>query len=435
MLLATISKAQHFVYCPSSSCWVKSSNIIDNLNTAYFIAYRIRKPDKKAFSALVHKIGTMSVALGLSIVLVGFLAINGFQQNIQEKLTSFQGQFQVYQYALNRSHEEPPIATTNLQAIKQAFPGTIKSIQPYAHKTALLKAGEVLAGIVFKGIDPQLAHNKFSQYLTAGRFITEHQQGYSHEIVLSSQVAAKLQLTIGQEVIACMVQQPPRYRKLKLVGIYNTYVEAIDDNLAFCDLKLIQRINAWPDTLIGGYEVYLQDPGKTKEVAAQVLDWLDYDLAIQTTQEAYAAIFDWLAIMRKDVLIFLSLILLVASSNMVSIVLIQIMERTQMIGLLKAMGTTDRLIQYIMLWNNLYLLLKGMVWGNILGLGFGFLQSHYRFIRLDPTYYYIHYLPIAWNGKVILLLNVFVFLLVSAVLLLATMLIAKLRPIKAIRFQ
>ncbi len=403
--------------------------------TAYFIAYRIRKADKKAFTTLVQKIGTVSIALGLAMAILAFLALDGFRKNIVDKLTSFQGQLQIYQYSLNRTYEEIPISTAKLQAIEQAFADTILSIQPYAHKTILLKAGEALEGVVCKGVDPRLAQERLRAYLTAGHFITDQPGACSHEIVLSSKLAAKLKIQVGQEVIACIVQQPPRYRKLQVVGLYSTHLEDLDEQLAFCDLKLIQRLNAWPDSLVGGYEVFLKDPAQSKHVADSLGDWLEYDLTVKSTEESYPAVFDWLTILRKDVTIFLSLILLVALSNIISIILIQMMERTRMIGSLKALGATDRLIQDTMVWNNIPLVLQGMLWGNVMGLGLATLQSYGKFIRLDPAFYYIDYLPIAWNVWFILLLNIGVFVLVSLVLFISIMLITKLRPIEAIRSQ
>jgi lipoprotein-releasing system permease protein len=405
------------------------------LHTAHFIARRIRQANKKAFSTLVHKIGIVSIALGLSVAIVGFLSLEGFQQNMEAKLTSFQGQLQIHQYTLNKTYEELPIPTTKIQAISPDLLAEIHSIQPYAHKTLLLKADEALEGAVCKGIDPRLAREALNSYLTAGHFITEQQEGYSQEIVLSNQLAAKLNIQVGEEVIACIVQQPPRYRKLKVVGFYSTYLEELDETLAFCDLKLIQRLNAWSDNQVGGYEIFLQDPKQTKKIADQLLEQLDYDLVVKSTHEAYPAIFDWLMIMRKDITLFLSLIFLVAISNIISIVLIQMMERTSIIGLLKALGATDRLVHQMMIWNNLGMVLKGLIWGNMIGLGLGVLQSYGKFIRLDPTYYYIDYLPIAWNGWGIVLINLVVFVLVSLVLLISIMLIARLRPIQAIRFQ
>lgn len=406
-----------------------------SLYTPYFIAQKIRKADKKAFSAIVHKIGIISVALGLSIVLLAFLIIAGFQQNVEQKLTSFKGQLQVTKYSLSRSYEESPIASDRVQDLQQVFPSYIKEVQAFAHKTVLLKTAEAVEGVVCKGLDPQVAHEKLSDYLTAGSLINFNKEGYSHELVLSSKTATRLKLQVGDEVIAYMVQQPPRYRRLQVVGIYTTYLEELDEKLAFCDLRLIQRLNNWPDSLVGGYEVFLRDAYQASEVAEQLLAWLDYDLNVKSTAEAYAAIFDWLALMRKDVHIFLTLILLVVSSNIASIVLIQLMERTAMTGLLKALGATDRQIRHIMLWNNMTLVMKGMFWGNLVGLGLGALQAYCRLIRLDPTYYYINYLPIIWDWHMILILNVLTFLIVTIVLFLSVAVIARIRPIRAIQFR
>lgn len=384
---------------------------------------------------MAHKIGVSSVALGLAIALLAFGVISGFQQNIEQKLTSFRGQLQIIQYSLNRSYEEPPIQVDKVQGIQQAFPAYIKEIQVFAHKTVLLKTAAAVEGVVCKGLAPQVSHERLNNYLTAGRPMVFPQVGYSHEIVLSSKTAARLQLQIGDEVTACMVQQPPRYRKLKVVGIYTTYLEELDEKLAFCDLRLIQRLNGWPDTLVGGFEVFLHDTQQAKEAAEQLADWLAYDLTIKSTEEVYAAIFDWLAIMRKDVLVFLTLILLVASSNIIAIVLIQLMERTAMIGLLQALGATYRQIRHMMFWNNLHMVFKGMFWGNLVGLGLGALQAKCKVIRLDPTYYYIDYVPMVWYGWTILLLNVLVFLLVTVVLMLSVARITKIRPISAMQFR
>jgi lipoprotein-releasing system permease protein len=405
------------------------------LYTAYFIAQRIQKADPKSFSRLGHKIGVVSIALGLAIMLLGFLSLGGFQKNVEEKLTSFQGQLQICPYAGLQNHKELPSSLPQINALRTSFEAQILSIEPYAHQTLLLKADNALAGVVCKGIDPRLAEHRLKNYLVAGQFLTAKAASYSQEIIVSSQLAATLQLQIGDEVLACILQPPARYRKLKLVGIYTSYLEELDEKLAFCDLSLIQKINAWPDSLVEGYEVFLSDPKQTKTLAKQLLDELAYDWVVKSTDEAYAAIGDWLEKMRKDVSIFLCLILLVAISNIIAIVLIQMMERTQMIGILKTIGATDALIKHIILWNNLPLVLQGLFWGNLLGLGLGALQSAMHVIRLDPTYYCTPYLPISWNLQTILCLNIGIFMLVTGVLWISIMLIARLRPLIAIRFQ
>lgn len=403
--------------------------------TAFFIAHRIRKANKKAFTTLVQRIGTVSVALGLSSLLLAFLVISGFQHNVEEKLTSFQGQFQIFKYSLSRSLEEPPISVAKVQGIQQAFANHIQHIQAFAHKVVLVQTKDNLEGIVLKGIDLQHTYPQINQYLSGGVFMSSNDPKYAQEIVLSTVSANKLNVQIGDEVTICIFQQTPRYRKLKVVGLYNTYIEEIDEKVALCDIRLLQYLNNWTPDLVGGYDVFTHSKQPNWALGDELLDWLGYDLDIKSIRQAYPAIFDWLAIMKKDILVFLTLILLVANSNIICIVLIQIMERTNMIGLLKSMGATDGLIYKVLLWNNIRLILKGMFWGNLIGLGLAILEDHFKFIKLDPTYYHTTYIPIAWNLKTIVYLNLTLFGLISLVLLISIGIIAKIRPISTIQLR
>jgi lipoprotein-releasing system permease protein len=405
------------------------------LYTPYFIARRLRKVPHKAFTKIVHRIGVISVALGLATTLIAVLTMRGFQENIEKKLTNFSGHLQVTKYSLNRSYEEPPLEKHKLQGLKQAFPNAINTTKAFAHKALLLKTAEDIEGIVCKGLDPEATHDHLSTYLTAGQLIHFKRQGYNQDIVLSTQTAHRLRVQVGDEVIAYVMQHPPRYRKLRVVGLYSTHIVELDEKLAFCDLRLIQRLNNWSDNLVGGYEIFLHDPRQTQATADQLIALLDYDLGVKTTANEYAAIFDWLDIVRKNALIFMVLILLVSSSNLVSIVLIQMMERTSMIGILKTLGASDGQIRRIMLWNNLRMVGLGVFWGNLIGIGLCTLQRHYKPISLNPTYYYTNYVPIAWDWGVILGLNLLTLVVVTTVLLVSIALIVRLRPIRAIRFR
>ena len=400
----------------------------------YFIACRLRNAPKKAFTSIVHKIGIISVALGLATTLLAFSIMQGFQQNVTQKITNFSGHLQVTKYSLNRTYEETQLEKHRLKGIKEAFLGVIKTTQAFAHKAVLLKAVEEVEGIVCKGLDPEATHEHLRTYLKAGRLIDFPTQSYSQEVILSTQTASRLDVQVGDEVVAYVVQQPPRYRKLRVVGLYNTHIVDLDEKLAFCDLRLIQRLNNWPESWVGGYEIFLNDLRQTEAIADQLLAGLDHDLGIQTTKNEYAAIFDWLSIVRKNALIFMVLILLVASSNLASIVLIQMMERTAMIGLLKTLGASNGQIQQTMLWNNLYMVGQGMCWGNLVGIGLCALQYYGQLISLNPTYYYIDHVPIAWDWPMILGLNLLTLVVITTVLLVSIAIIVRLRPIRAMRF-
>ena len=375
------------------------------------------------------------MALGLATTLIAVLTMQGFQQNIEQKLTSFGGHLQVAKCSLNRSYEEIPLERCKLNGLKQAFPDAIKATKAFAHKAVLLKAAEEVEGIVCKGLDPKATHDNLGTYLTKGQLIDFKDQGYNQDILLSTQTANRLRVHVGDEVVAYVIQQPPRYRKLRVVGIYSTHIAELDEKLAFCDLRLIQRLNNWPDSLVGGYDIFLHDLQQTQATADQLLTWLDYDVEVKTTATEYAAIFDWLVIIRKNVLIFMILILLVTSTNLASIVLIQIMERTSMIGVLKTLGASYGQIQRIMLWNNLYMVGQGMFWGNLIGIGLCTLQQYGKLLPLNPTYYYINYVPIAWDWGIILGLNLLTLMVVITVLLVSIAVIVRLRPIRAIQLR
>jgi lipoprotein-releasing system permease protein len=405
------------------------------LYTPYFIARRLRQAPRESFTKIVYKIGVISVALGLATALIAALTMRGFQKNIEQKLTSFSGHLQVVKYSPNRSYEETALEKRELHGLHQALPETVKAIKAFAHKAMLLKAAEDVEGIVCKGLDPEARHDNLSTYLTEGQLIDFKCQDYNQDILLSTQTANRLHVQVGDEVVAYVIQQPPRYRKLRVVGLYSTHIAELDEKLAFCDLRLIQRLNNWPDSLVGGYDIFLHDLRQTQATANQLLTWLDYDLEIKTTATEYAAIFDWLVIIRKNALIFMVLILLVTSSNLASVVLIQMMEKTSMIGIFKTLGASYGQIQRIMLWNNLYMMGQGMFWGNLMGIGLCALQQYGKLLPLDPTYYYINYVPIAWDWGIILGLNLLTLTVVTTVLLAATAVIVRLGPIRAMRFR
>lgn len=402
-------------------------------SVTHFIARRLRKAPQKAFTRIVYKIGIVSVALGLATTLIAFSVMEGFQQNITQKLTSFSGQLQIIKYSSNRTHEEPPLDRVKLQGLQKAFPTTIQSAKAFAHKAVLLQAADELGGVVCKGLDPTATHENLHTYLTAGRLIDFSGKKYSHEVVLSTHTAARLQVQVGDEVVACVIQQAPRYRKLRVVGIYATHIEELDERLVFCDLRLIQRLNNWPANWVGGYEVFLQDHQATQTAVEQIRNWIDYDLGVKTTEGEYAAIFDWLRIVQKNALIFMVLILLVMCSNLASIVLIQIIERTAMIGTLKTIGASNGQIQRTMLWNNLYMVGQGIFWGNLVGIGLFALQYNTHFLALDPAYYHINHVPMAWSWATMWGLNALTLGVALTALLVAIGVIVRLRPIKALK--
>jgi lipoprotein-releasing system permease protein len=408
-----------------------------NLSIIVFIASRTGQASGKAFTRLSQKIGIVSTTLGLAALLISFLITNGFQQEVMQKLTTFQGQFQVFKYALRPTLDEAPIPTSSVQSLKSTFPDYIQDIQPFIHQVALVNSDEVAEGIVLKGVNIVDGASNLATYIVTGA-MPAASEGYSREIVLSKPMADKLNVSVGSDVIICIYQQKPRYRKLKVVGLYATHIEAIDTQVALCDIRLLQKLKAWSHDAVGGYDVFLKPAvpfSSIPTISNQVLNSLSHDLDVSNTTEAYPAIFDWLLMMQRDIALFLCLILLVSHSNIICIALIQLMERTRMIGILKTLGATDKMILGIFLWQNLKVIGKGMLWGNVLGLGLAALQTYGKVIQLNPTYYYTPSLPIGWHWGMIVGINAGLLLLVMVVLLLSLLVMAHYRPIKAVNFQ
>jgi lipoprotein-releasing system permease protein len=253
--------------------------------------------------------------------------------------------------------------------------------------------------------------------------------------MLSEKIANQLRLKVGEEALFYFIQNPPRVRKLKIAGIYKTGLDEFDNMYVIGDLQQIRELNGWNDTLVGGFEVVLKDFHKIDTVASQVFEKMHYDLQLMKITDEYAQLFDWLKLLKRNVVIFLVLIVFVATFNMVSTVFIMIMERTHMIGVLKAVGATDYQIRQVFFYNGAKLTFRGLLLGNVIGLGFCALQYYFKFIPLDPENYYMDTVPIHWNFGVILILNAAIFVLTLLAILLPTALVARIKPVKAIKFD
>jgi lipoprotein-releasing system permease protein len=312
----------------------------------------------------------------------------------------------------------------------------IHHVQEYAHKAGLVKTDNEVMGVVIKGVGKSFDQDAFSENMVEGKFITFPDSNYSNQIVLSRTIAQLIDSKVGDDIIIHFFQNPPRFRKLKVVGIYETNLsEYFDSKVILGDIRLIQRLNEWPDSIAGGLEVFVKDPIAVDDAGMAIGEMMDYDLNIEKVSDKYIQVFEWLNLLSRQVNILLIIILTVVCVNMISIVLILVMERTQMIGLLKALGAKDSFIRSIFFFNGIQLIMKGLLLGNLLGLGLCFPQHRFHFIKLNPKDYYMSYVPISWQWDIILGLNLLTFIIVSLVLLLPTMVISRISPIRAIRFD
>ena len=368
-------------------------------------------------------------------MIIAFFILLGFKGTIRDKIFSFNGHFLVSKYTLGASLQEDPISTNYPIYLEPEKFDYIDHVQEFSHKAGLIKTNEEVDGVGLKGIGESFSLDYFAGNLKEGDFIGFKDDSYSTDIVLSQKISDRLKLQVGDPFIMHFIQDPPRSRRLNVVGIYETGLEDFDDKVILGDIALIRRLNNWADTLAGGFEIYLKDVENIDAVYEEMYYAVDPNLFVQKVSDKYIQIFDWLHLIDNNVTIFLVLILFVASFNMVSIVLILIMERTQMIGLLKAVGAGNSMIRKIFRYQGMELIAKGLALGNFVGLGLCYLQYKFQLIKLDQESYYMSYVPIYWDWSVVLLLNLLIFLVVTFVMIMPTTAISRMSPIKSIRFD
>lgn len=367
-------------------------------------------------------------------MIVSFAILEGFRDEIRNKIFSFGAHLQISKYDTNNSFEGAPISTATGINSTEEIAG-IQHIQSFARKTAIIKTDDEVLGVVMKGVDKEYDLSAMQQNLDEGGVVTFSDTASSKDVMLSRKIANKLRLKVGDEAIFYFIQNPPRARKLKVVGVFNTGLEEFDEVFVIGDLQLVRELNNWPDTLVGGVEILLRDFNQIDQVADQVFDQMNYDLQLEKITDRHAQLFDWLQLLRKNVVIFLVLIIFVATFNMVSTVFIMIIERISMIGVLKAIGATDAQIRKIFYFRGLSLTLKGMLWGNIIGLGFCAIQYYFQLIPLDPENYYMDTVPISWNFGIIIALNVITLLMTMLAILIPAAMVARIKPVRAIKFD
>jgi lipoprotein-releasing system permease protein len=406
------------------------------LNLSYFISKRISRGHQEGFSSTIHKIAIVSIAIGLAASIVSFLIMKGFQETVKQKIYSFSGHILVTKFSMNNSTEEQPMDYgIELYNEPEKFP-FIKHVQEYAHKVGVVKTDDEALGVLIKGVGKSFDLESFRENMVKGEFIQFQDSGYSSQVVLSKTIAQKLKKDVGDEIIVHFFQNPPRFRRLKVTGIYETNLsEYFDSRIIMADIRLIQRLNDWPDSVAGGLEVFVKDPNEIDNAGIAIGEMIDFDLNIERVSDRFIQVFEWLELLSRQVNILLAIILTVVCVNMISIVLILVMERTQMIGMLKALGAANGFIRSVFIYNGVNLILKGLLLGNLLGLGLCFIQYKFKLIELNPRDYYMSFVPISWHWEIILVLNIITLGLVTLILLLPTMAIARITPIKAIRFD
>ncbi len=414
------------------------------MNTELFIAKRIikDKDSKKRFSGNITGIAIFGIILSLAVMIVAISTVTGFKKQIRNKVIGFGSYIQILNYDSNLSFETKPISSEppflkELQELPE-----ISHIQVFGLKAGIVKTENDIQGLVLKGVGSDYDWHFFDQSMVSGKSFRVSDSILSNQILVSTYIARKLKLRVGDSFQMWFIQETPRFRKFTISGIYETSLQEFDKAFALVDIKHIQKLSDWNNTQVSGLELVISDFQQLQQVTDKVDEIVATSffpdgsrVKVVNIEEKNSQIFDWLNLQDMNVLIIIILMLVVAGFNMISGLLILILDRTNMIGILKALGSTNRNIRKIFLYQSAYMTIKGLFWGNLLGLILCWIQLKYEVIKLDPVSYYLTTVPINIEVFDILILNLGTIILIMTFLILPSMLITRISPADAIRFN
>ena len=394
---------------------------------------------KSSVSARIIKIATLAVAMGMAMILIAVATGKGLQKEIKNKTAVFNGHLVVSPFENSESQVSiiPFLDSPELRANIESEAEVIH-LQRVAIKAGLLKTDSSFEGVVFKGVDADYEWENLNTFLVEGRF-PDLGEKVSNEVVVSKVIAQRLSLEIGDDVSAyfqnSLNQKLPNIRKFKIVGFFLSGFPDFDQTFVLGDIKHVQRINKWKENQIGAYEVFLKDLDEVSSVGSTIYKKLPSDLDVVELTKQYATIFQWISLFDFNILIIITVMIIVGVINMSTALLVLILERSQMVGLLKTLGARNKLIQKIFLFNGIVIMSRGLLWGNFIGLLFYFSQRYGKWIRLDPETYYVNVAPVSLGVLDFLVLNLGV-LGISAVLLwIPSLIISGISPARVLRFR
>ena len=394
---------------------------------------------KSSVSARIIKIATLAVAMGMAMILIAVATGKGLQKEIKNKTAVFNGHLVVspFEYSESQVSIIPFLDSPELRANIESEAEVIY-LQRVAIKAGLLKTDFSFEGVVFKGVDADYEWENLNTFLVEGRF-PDLGEKVSNEVVVSKVIAQRLSLEIGDDVSAyfqnSLNQKLPNIRKFKIVGFFLSGFPDFDQTFVLGDIKHVQRINKWKENQIGAYEVFLKDLDEVSSVGSTIYKKLPSDLDVVELTKQYATIFQWISLFDFNIFIIITVMIIVGVINMSTALLVLILERSQMIGLLKTLGARNKLIQKIFLFNGIVIMSQGLLWGNFIGLLFYFSQRYGKWIRLDPETYYVNVAPVSLGVLDFLVLNLGV-LGISAVLLwIPSLIISGISPARVLRFR
>ena len=406
----------------------------------FLLAKRIisTKAYKSSISAPIIKIGIIAIALSVIVMLISISTGIGLQNEIRDKVSAFNGHIIISNFDSNNSDESnTPIDLDNdlLMVVDSIY--NIKSVNQIALKFGIIRTSDNFDGLLFKGVDSTYNWSNISDYLIEG-FVPKISKSTSDEVLISDNLSKKLNLNIDdsfQMIFSRNLESKATIRKFNIVGLFDSGFNEIDDNIIFGDIKHLKRINKWNDDQSGALEVFINDFSLINETTKNIYLSTPSAYNTENVKQRYSSIFDWIKIFDKNIIAILFIMVVVCSINIISVLLVLILERTNMIGVLKSIGANNNSIKIIFLIIVSYIISLGLIIGNVIGLGLLFIQKQFSVIKLDPEIYYTSKVPVYLSFDYILLLNIFIFLICLLSVLLPSYLISKISPVKSIKFR
>ncbi len=411
------------------------------MNLEYFIAKRLitAKDYKSSISAPIIKIAISAIAIGMIMMIVSVATGIGLQQKIREKISAFNGHIIISNYDNNES-EVPLVPISTKQEFYPNFKSVsgVSHIQATASKAGIIRTATSFEGIVLKGVGRDYKWSNIEEFLISGK-LPDYSKELNQEVLISKFLSERLNLKVGDVFNTFFMKEGqnklPNIRRFKISGIFNSGFQEFDATYIIGDIRHVQRINRWKPDQVGAFEVFVSDFDNIKEVGDEVYQQTGSTLDTKTIIEKYTYIFDWLQLFDFNIIVILVVMILVATINMVVALLVLILERSQMIGILKALGASNWSVRKVFLFNASYLICNGLFWGNLIGISLLLLQQHFGIIKLNPENYYVNEAPVYINWGYIVLLNMLTISVCLLVLLIPSYIITKISPVKAIRFD
>jgi lipoprotein-releasing system permease protein len=386
------------------------------------------------------RIAMLSIALSIAVMIVSTSVLSGFKIQLKDKISGFNSHLRISNLDSNYSFDTSPVLNDYDFLDSIAGLSEVKHIQQYAYKGGIIRANNDIQGVVLKGIGADFDWSFFQQYMIDGEIFTVNDPTVSNNVIISESLSNLLNLKTGDTFHTYFVQEPMRIRSFTITGLYNTYFEEMDKTFVICDIRHIRRLNQWDNNQVSGMEIMLhklENMEKAYEKIDDIVGYLTFKdgsrLEVTTLRNAFPEIFNWLAILDMNVLIILIIMIIVAGFNMISSLLIMLLEKISMIGILKSMGMPDRNIRKIFVYRSSMIVLRGLLYGNILGLSLCIIQQIFGIIHLDPSSYFFSTAPVNINWLNIILLNICSFVFITLTQIIPTVIITRISPDKTMR--